>query len=117
MGFTLDIKFIDHFNTPLVTTLNYNATANIHDSQITTAPDNTFPACCIFISRSLATASNSEGSSASRAQVLSLQTPVNNRLGRSNFLPYNSSALTTYKHPVSKSTRIVGRPSHLVVAA
>jgi hypothetical protein len=37
-----------------------------------------FTACCVFISRSLATASNSRDSSASRVQVLSSQHPVQN---------------------------------------
>jgi hypothetical protein len=59
-------------------------TDHIHDSElqtittpslITTAPSKPFPACCIFISRSLAAASNSDDSSASRAQVLSSQPP------------------------------------------
>jgi hypothetical protein len=35
-----------------------------------------FPACCVFISRSPAKASNSEDPSASRAQVISSQSPV-----------------------------------------
>jgi hypothetical protein len=37
-----------------------------------------FPACCVFISRSLPAASNRGDSSASRAQVLSSQPPVQN---------------------------------------
>jgi hypothetical protein len=53
-------------------TLNYSANADLHNSQITTAPAEPFPACYVFTSRSLATASNSGDSSASRAQVLSL---------------------------------------------
>jgi hypothetical protein len=43
----------------------------LHNSQITTAPAKLSPACCVFTSRSLATASNSGDSSASRSQVLS----------------------------------------------
>jgi hypothetical protein len=39
---------------------------------------NPFPACCIFISRSIVTASNTRDSSASRAQVLSSQPPMQN---------------------------------------
>jgi hypothetical protein len=39
-------------------------------------PLNLSPACCVFISRSLATVSNSGDYSASRTQVLSSQTPV-----------------------------------------
>jgi hypothetical protein len=36
-GFGLIIGFIDHFNTQLVTTLNYSAIAYLHNSQITRA--------------------------------------------------------------------------------
>jgi hypothetical protein len=43
-------------------------------------PLSPFPACYVFISRSLGTASNSGDSSASRAQVLSSQLPVQNCL-------------------------------------
>jgi hypothetical protein len=101
--------FIDHLYTPLGTTSNYSATANLHNSQITTAPAKSFAAYCVFTSRSLATASNCWDSSASRAQVLSPYTPVQNWLGRSNCLPYNFSVWTWYKHPVANSTCIVAR--------
>jgi hypothetical protein len=60
--------------------------SNLHNSPITTAPAKPFPACCVFTSRSLATASNSVDSSASRAQVLSSRSPVQNWLS-SNFVP------------------------------
>jgi hypothetical protein len=43
-----------------------------------------FPACCVFTSRSLATAANSGDPSASRAQVLSSQPPVHNWLSSYN---------------------------------
>jgi hypothetical protein len=69
-GYGLENGFIDHLYTPLGTTSNYSATANFHNSQTTTAPAKPFPACCVFTTRSLATASNSGDSSASRAQVL-----------------------------------------------
>jgi hypothetical protein len=36
-GFGLEIRFIDHFNTRLVTTLTYSANTNFHTLQITTA--------------------------------------------------------------------------------
>jgi hypothetical protein len=36
-GFVLDIRFIDHLNTRLATTLNYSAIANFHTLQITRA--------------------------------------------------------------------------------
>jgi hypothetical protein len=57
-------------------TSNYSTTANLHNSQITTAPAKPFPAWCVFTSRSLETASNSGDSSASRAHLLSSQPPV-----------------------------------------
>jgi hypothetical protein len=75
-GFGLDIGFIDHLCTRLVSTSNYSITAKFHNSQIVTAPDEPFQAACVFTSRSLATASNSVDSSASRPSVLSSQTPV-----------------------------------------
>jgi hypothetical protein len=61
-------KFTDH--TRLGTTNNYRTAVNLNNSQITTAPAKHFPACYVFSSRSLATASNSGGSSISRIQVL-----------------------------------------------
>jgi hypothetical protein len=64
----LDIGFIDTTHTPLGTTSNDSATANLHNSQFTTSTDRPFPACCVFNSRSLATASNSGESSAFRAR-------------------------------------------------
>jgi hypothetical protein len=38
MGYGLDIGFIDHLYATLGTTSNYSANANLHNSQITTAP-------------------------------------------------------------------------------
>jgi hypothetical protein len=93
--------FIDHIYTRLGTTSDYSATANCHNSQITTARAKPFLSCCVFTSRSLAAASNSGDSSAPRAQVLSLQTPILNSLGLPSCLQGNSSARTTWKHPVS----------------
>jgi hypothetical protein len=58
-------KFIDHLYPPLRTTSNYSAIADLHTLQITTESTKHFPAYCVFTSRSLATASNSEDSSAS----------------------------------------------------
>jgi hypothetical protein len=59
-------------HTRLGTTSSYSATANLYSSQITKATAKSFPACCVFISRSPATASNSGDSSASRPQVTEL---------------------------------------------
>jgi hypothetical protein len=60
--------FIDHLYTPLGTTSNHSAAANLHNSQITTAKSS--PACSVFNGRFLVTGVNSGDSSASRAQVL-----------------------------------------------
>jgi hypothetical protein len=66
--------------TQLRTKSNHSATANHHNSQITTPPAKPFPAYCAFTSRSLATAFDSWDSSASRAQVLPSPTTAQNRL-------------------------------------
>jgi hypothetical protein len=65
------------------TTSNYSATANLQNSQIIKTPAKFFPVCCVFISCSLATASNSGDLSASSAQVLYLQPPVPNNTNKS----------------------------------
>jgi hypothetical protein len=41
-GFGLEIGFIGHFNTRLVTTINYSAIADLHTLQITTAHAKSF---------------------------------------------------------------------------
>jgi hypothetical protein len=41
-GDALDVGFIDHLYTPLVTTGNYSAIANLHALQIATAPATLF---------------------------------------------------------------------------
>jgi hypothetical protein len=82
--------FIDHLYTPLRITSNYSAIAPV--STIYKSPQHPpslFPACCVFTSRSLATASNSGDSSASHAQVLSSQPPMQN--STLSFVPYNIS--------------------------
>jgi hypothetical protein len=48
----------------------YSSVTNLHSLKITRAPAKLFPTFCGLTSRSLVTASNSENSSASRAQVL-----------------------------------------------
>jgi hypothetical protein len=72
--------FIDHLYTPLGSTSNYSAIANPRTSQTPKHPLSPFPACCVFISRSLATASNSGVSSASRSQVPPSQPPCRTQL-------------------------------------
>jgi hypothetical protein len=42
MGFGLVTRFIDHFKTRLMTTLNYSAIANLQTLQITTEYAKTF---------------------------------------------------------------------------
>jgi hypothetical protein len=66
--------------TQLGTAINYNAIADLHTLQFTTAPAKSFPAFCFFKSRSLATATNGGDPSASRAQVLLSQPPMQNSL-------------------------------------
>jgi hypothetical protein len=65
-GFGLDIGFIDHFNTRLVTIFNYSSITNFHTLQITKSNAKSFPACGAFTSIFLVTASNNGYSSASR---------------------------------------------------
>jgi hypothetical protein len=84
--FRLVNVFIDHLYTQLGTKSNYSSTANLHDSQITTASVTSFPAYCVFIRRFLVTASNSGRSSASSAQILSSEPPVGNCL-TTDFVP------------------------------
>jgi hypothetical protein len=69
-GYGLDVGFIDHLYIQLGTTSNYSATPDLHTLQITTAHAKTFPACCVFNSRFLVTASNSGDSSSSCAQFI-----------------------------------------------
>jgi hypothetical protein len=69
-------EFIDHLYTPVGITSNYSAIANLHTLQITIAPAKSFYSLSVFISSSLATASNSGDTSASRAQILSSQPPT-----------------------------------------
>jgi hypothetical protein len=58
-GFELEVGFIDKFNTQLVTTLNYSAIASFHSIQFTGAHAKSLPACSVFTSNYLATASAS----------------------------------------------------------
>jgi hypothetical protein len=77
-GYGLVTGFIDHMCTSLGTTGNYSAVANPQTLQIARMPAKPFQACCVFINRPLAAASNSGDSSASRSQVLSSQHPIQN---------------------------------------
>jgi hypothetical protein len=73
-------EFTDYLHTPFRTTKIYNPVANLHNPQITTAPAKSFPAFFVFTSNSLTTTSNTEDSSASRAQILSKKPPMQNCL-------------------------------------
>jgi hypothetical protein len=85
--------FIDHFNTRLGTTSNYSATANLHNSQITTAPAKIFQAAVSSLAvpwKRLVTVEILQ----LHALKSSLQIPIQNSLGLPNCPPYNSSART-----------------------
>jgi hypothetical protein len=88
--------------TQLVSTSNYSAIDDLDNSQITAAPAKHFPACCVFISRFLATASKSGDSSASRTQVLLSQPPVQILLN----CELNYSAISS-QPPLQSSTELV----------
>jgi hypothetical protein len=74
-GYGLVNEFVDHLYIQLGTTSNYSTTADLHNWHTTAAPAKSFPACCVFSSRSLATASNCGYScvSALRLSLHSLQ--------------------------------------------
>jgi hypothetical protein len=61
----LEIGFIDHFNTKLVTTPNYSAIANFHNLQFNRVHTKSFPVRSVFSSSCLVTAPNNGYSSAS----------------------------------------------------
>jgi hypothetical protein len=61
-----------------LSTSNYSATGNLHNLQITTAPDKQFPACCVFTRLSLRTASNTGEFSASLAHPIHCWPPSHN---------------------------------------
>jgi hypothetical protein len=77
-GFGFVSRFIDHLYTPLGTTSNYSAIANLHNLQINASNTKSSTPCTVFTRRFLATASNSGDSSVSRSQFHPLQTPVQN---------------------------------------
>jgi hypothetical protein len=91
----LDTGIIDHLYTPLGTTSNYSAIANLHNLQITTAPLKLFPACCVFNSLSLATASNSGDSSVSRAHPAMNSCQLSTQLQRHFFSTFLAELDTT----------------------
>jgi hypothetical protein len=96
-GFGLEIGFIDHLYTGLGTTGNYTATANLHNLPITAAPAKLFQSAVLqpFPDNGF----NSGDSSASFAQALSSQIPVQNSLNSSQ----SQSYVTTDGQPTSLS--------------
>jgi hypothetical protein len=81
----------------LLTTYTHNSGLQAITAPPPQHPLTLFPACYIFISRSLATAPNNADSSASQVHILASQTPVQNLLNWLNSRPpsYNISARTT----------------------
>jgi hypothetical protein len=73
---------------------NYSAIANLHSLQITTAHAKSSPACCVFTSRSLVTASNTEGSLASvlKSSLREGSVPTDSFVHR---LPYRTELVAT----------------------
>jgi hypothetical protein len=81
-----------------VTIRNYGAITSLHNSQITTAPAKYFPPCYVFTSRFLTKASNSGDSLASRAQVLSSQSPLYN--SRLTYSPHREQPVSNHNYIV-----------------
>jgi hypothetical protein len=93
-GFGLGIAFIDHLQ--VVTTNNYNITADFHTLQLTSAHAESFYSV-VFTSRSLVAASNS-GDSSSASTKPSLHKLPYNWLTSNLSLAYNISAWNNRKH-------------------
>jgi hypothetical protein len=72
-GVGLANAFIDHIYTPLGTTRNHSAAADLYTLQTTAAKTKSSPARSAFNSRLLVTDVNSGDFSASRAQVLPIR--------------------------------------------
>jgi hypothetical protein len=97
MGFGLVNGFIDHLYTRLGITSNYSVTADLHNSQITTAP--TRPqSFIVFPSRCLVTALN-DGFFSFCAHAIAHWLVLTTELSASNCPPHNISARTTEKTP------------------
>jgi hypothetical protein len=99
MGWWMDLltTYIHHSELQVITTLLQMST--LHKSLYATP----FPACSVFTSHSLVTASNSRDSSVSRAQVLLSQPPV--QKSRISQLPtINFGTRLTFRHEPQKET-------------
>jgi hypothetical protein len=113
--------------TQLGTTSNYSATADLHILQFITAPVKPSPACCVLTSRSLATASNSGDSSASRPYVLfhsrrcrTLVNSLNCQLSRCQLFPIILSAgpgSSLYSLGADTTENTVSNNSYILVIA
>jgi hypothetical protein len=96
-GFGLEIGFIDHFNTRLVTTLNYSTFTDLHTLRITREHTKSFPACNVFTSHFPVRASNSGDSSASTLTPF----PAGHRLPTKSQLNYS---IISSQSPLQNST-------------
>jgi hypothetical protein len=83
-----ETRFIDHFNTWLVTTFNCSAIANLHTLQTTTANAKPSQSVTVSTRHSLVTTSNSGDSSASELTLLPAGSQLH-RLSSLHRLPYN----------------------------
>jgi hypothetical protein len=104
MSVTIDgfwIGFIDLLYTRLGNTSNYSATANLYNSQITTAPANPFSARSVFTSSCLVTASNNGYSSCSMLKSFLNGCSLPNVCSCSRCSPYEPPARTTVENHVS----------------
>jgi hypothetical protein len=86
-GFGLEIGFIEHFNTRLVTTFNYIAIVDLHNLHIPTAHAKYI--WCVLTSRSLVTAYNSGDSFNFRAHLVAKQFSTASTKSSLHRFPYN----------------------------
>jgi hypothetical protein len=93
------IGFIDHFNTHHAITLNYSTIVKFHTLKITSVHIKFFPACSVFTSICLVTASNNDYSSASGLKSSLNGGSLPTAYSCSNCPPYNPMASTTVKKP------------------
>jgi hypothetical protein len=83
-GFRLEIRFIDHFNTALVITLNYSATAELHTLQITTAHTKSFQSAFTFHQSFPGNGFNNGDTSLHRRSILFTDSLTNDHSWNSN---------------------------------
>jgi hypothetical protein len=83
--------FTKHLYTRLGSTSNYSATADLHNSQITTAPAKPFSSLLCLHEPFPSNGFNSGDSSASHAQLLSSQSSVQNSTELTTGVVYHQS--------------------------